>query len=230
MKSKICIVALAIACLAQAQENELKFGLKVFPTIGWSRVSPDSYSVSSTENYTFKSDGAKVGIGFGVFADYYLNQNVAFTFGLNYIFSSSTYLIKKSNVEEINRKFDTQILQIPLGIKLISNEVVDNLKLYVSPGLGINFLTAASVDGRPSFQKSVGQPVTRYNSELNLIDLSVMGSGGMEYELANEMKLVIGITYMHGLLNANRVSNDYIKNSDFTLKNNILCLDLGLKF
>ncbi len=230
MKANIIIVVMAISTLVNAQEKELKFGVKAFPIIAWSRVSPEEYKESPTINYVFESNGAKAGAGFGIFTDYYFNENIAFSLGINYIFSSSKFLINKNGSTEIVRNYDTQYLQLPISIKLITNEITDRVKLYISPGMGLNLLTAASVDGKSSYQKTVGEPVTRYTSELGLIDINFIIATGVEYELDNNMKLILGISYMHGFLNMNKIDTPYISNSEFSLKNNVLGLEVGLKF
>ncbi|MFN0048454.1 MAG: outer membrane beta-barrel protein [Cytophagales bacterium] len=234
MKKNIIIALISFSTLALAQEKELKFGLKAFPALAWSRVEPEAWTDGNGIKYNYAANPAQFRGGFGIYADYYYNDNVAFNFGLNYIFNSSGYTITSSDNSiasvEDKREYSIQYVQLPLALKLISNEVVDNIKIYFSAGLALNVTSGANVDGKSTYQANGSVNVTRYTSEISLFALDFITSTGVEYELDNGMKLLLGVSYMHGLFDLNTRSEDRYKKSGFAVRNSLFALDVGIKF
>lgn len=234
MKKNIFVLLITFTTCAMAQVKELKFGLKAFPALGWSRVDPASFTKSDGSTINYEANPAQFRGGFGLFADYYYNDNVAVNFGLNYLFNSSGYSISASDGSIAKsdgvREYSIQYLQLPLALKLISNEVMDNVKIYFSPGFALNLNTGANIDGKSTFQSKPGDPVKRYTKEISLFALDFIVSTGVEYELSNGMKALIGISYMHGLFDFNSRNDDFIKDGGFAVRNSLIALDFGLKF
>jgi hypothetical protein len=108
--------------------------------------------------------------------------------------------------------------------------VVDNIKIYFSAGLALNVTTGANIDGKSTYQPTGTVEVKRYTSEISLFALDFVSSTGVEYELDNGMKLLVGVSYMHGLFDFNTRGDDYYKKSGFAVRNSLFALDLGIKF
>lgn len=231
MKKHITSVCIALICFlnAYSQENELKFGLRAFPALAWSRVEPDNYTDGSGVKYTFEGNGVKLRGGFGVFADYYLKDNYAIHFGVNYLIHSAGYAVSFANTTQ-KRDYSVSYIQIPVALKLISNEVTDGIKVYCTLGFAGNIRTSASVDGKRTYQETPGSEVKRYSKDMTLLAMDFIFSTGVEYELTGDTKLLVGISYMHGLFDINARKDDFIKNSSFGLRHSLIAIDLGIKF
>lgn len=215
--------------VANAQVNELKVGIKVFPALAWSRVEPETYRDEFGNLSEFGSQPVKLRGGFGIFGDYYFNDNLAFSTGLYYYVAGSGFKIKDASGTQ---KYDyaMQNFQVPLALKLFTNEIVDNLQVYFSAGTAVDFRTNTNVNGKNNFQPATG-PSKSYNEWTYLLGLNLQAGAGIEYKLQNDMKVILGFTYSRGLFNVS--NNDAFRNAynkSFSLKNDYVGLDLGLKF
>ena len=218
-----------------AQQKELKVGIRVFPSLAWSRVEPQTYIDGNGNETNFKSQPVKFRGGFGVFGDYYFNDNFAFSTGLTYYFAGSGFLYTIDSVSTtvnttIKNNYSTQHFQVPLAFKLITNEIADNTKIYISVGVAGDIRTATAINGKSNYQPLTG--ASKSNNDFTyLLGLNFQVGAGVEYSLKNEMKVLLGFTYSRGLFNtSNNDAFSKLYNNSFSLKNDYVALDLGLKF
>ncbi|MDX2191275.1 MAG: porin family protein [Bacteroidota bacterium] len=231
MKYFRIFIALAIINLVQAQ-NKLHVGAKFSPSIAWNRVEPEKFTDASNVDYTFKPNLASIRWGVGMYADYMFADNFGISFGLNYITNSTGFVLKRTPGTEETYKISTSYLQLPVGFKVITNEIFDNGKIYFMPAITLDVLLDARINDKADFQKKPGDPVQKYTKYLNPLASNFTFSSGVEYELSGDLKLTGGLTYSHGLTDIDNTESG-IKgstNNSFALYNHFVSLDIGLRF
>src|SRR5688572_3751195 len=141
---KITLLAAFVfaAFFTQAQDSDtgLEIGIKVSPGIANNRFS-------SPSSFDFKNENAKFRGSFGLILDYFFGKNYAFSSGLEYgvkggkiSFISGQVLNPITNQLENVRSIDElniQYIQLPIGLKLFTNEVATDTKIYFLLGTAL---------------------------------------------------------------------------------------------
>jgi Outer membrane protein beta-barrel domain len=210
---KIMLLATAafFATQAVAQDKKFVLGLGISPIATWF-TTPNDNSISS--------GGAALGVGFGVYGDYYFAENYALTAGINFSlnqggtlnYSKGGQLLAKSELSNVGLNgaywngdnaitYKNQYLEIPIGLKLHTEEV-DGLRFFGNlpiVTLGVRTQSQANIKG------SVG--TTAYDlkdenigKDMALFNVSIGGGLGAEYRLGEHNTVFAGLFYQHGLI------------------------------
>ena len=219
---KITLVALLFLITSTAFA-QWEIGIKLTPSIATNRVvAPKSFG--------FKSLNAKTHFGGGVIADYFFRENYAFSTGLIYNTRGAgvSYLDPNSTTDQRQTdEFGIQYLEIPLSLKLYTNEIGTDMKVYFQAGGSIDPRITAKIDN-----EKLAPNDEKYSRHFNLIDFSVLLGSGVELQLGESTKVFGGLSYHRGLVD---IDNFYEKKGQFNnnkiaIKNTYVALDLGLKF
>jgi hypothetical protein len=225
----LTIAALAIAPAAFAQ---VEIGLKVSPSIAYLR--PDSPAGTS-----FTSEKAKVSFGGGIFMDYFFGENYAFNTGLFLTGKGGTigYNDRASAPAggttgvRVEQKIAMQYLEIPLTVKLFTNEVAPDTRVYFQVGGSVAVPVQVRINGDKYYTDPYdNNNQTKAGKHVLDIDANIIGGAGVEYQLGQSTKLLAGISYHHGLVDFDRYFERNRGFSDVNIKNSVFALDLGLKF
>ncbi len=228
-KILLTVAALAIAPAAFAQ---VEIGLKVSPAIAYLR--PDSPSATS-----FTSESAKFSFGGGIFMDYFFGENYAFNTGLFLTGKGGTIGYNDrtsapaggSTGVRVEQKIALQYLELPLTVKLFTNEVAPDTRIYFQVGGSLAVPVQARIDGEKYYTDPYdNNNQTKAGSHVLAIDANLIGGVGAEYQLGQSTKLLAGISYHHGLIDFDRYFERKRGFSDVNIKNSVFALDLGLKF
>jgi hypothetical protein len=220
------LAALAVAPAAFAQ---VEIGLKVSPSISYLRTS----SPSTT---SFQSESSKLSFGGGIFMDYFFGENYAFNTGLFLTGKGGTisYLDRNSTSSagtRVEQKFTMQYLELPLTIKLFTNEVAPDTRVYFQVGGSLAVPVQARINGDKYYTDPYdNNNQTKAGSHIFDIDANLIGAVGAEYQLGQSTKLLAGLSYHHGLVDLDRYFEKTRGFSDVSIKNSVFSLDLGLKF
>ena len=138
MRRILLIISLVSAAFvgANAQPGNVRFGIKMGPTIDWA----SSGSTATT------NDGIRLGGNFGLVCDYYLTSNVAVSSGVDFNFLRLKYtfvdrrraedFLEESNIS-VSRRLKTANIEIPLKFK-VRMDVLDAFKAYAEAGAGLS--------------------------------------------------------------------------------------------
>lgn len=217
----IAISCLALAFGAQAQETKYKIGFKVNPNVSW--LKPGDNSITS--------EGGRLRFGFGLNFDKMFTDNYAIGTGVN-IFTTGgevTYLKKFNNpdtatqIATVNRNYRLQYAEIPLTLKLRTNEV-GYFTFWGQFGLGLGVNISAKANEKVTYLYEIDNdniatdnpvwgavktPDTRdyeendknVKDDINLFRTSlIMGLGG-EYNLSGSTSVLFGLTFNNGFSN-----------------------------
>jgi hypothetical protein len=228
-KILLTVAALALAPAAFAQ---VEIGLKVSPSIAYLR--PDSPSGTS-----FSSENAKFSFGGGVFMDYFFGENYAFNTGLFLTGKGGTISYNDQTISatgvatnvRVEQKIGMQYLELPLTIKLFTNEVAPDTRVYFQVGGSLAVPVQVRINGEKYYTDPYNSNnQTKAGKHVLDIDANIIGGAGVEYQLGQSTKLLAGISYHHGLIDFDRYFERNRGFSDVNIKNSVFALDLGLKF
>jgi len=201
-------LVLAITFSATAQ-SEIQLGLKASPTVTLNRYT------SNTDSLEFRNDRDDTRFTFGLFLDIPFAERYFFSTGIMYSVRKVTFEVVNTNTSNIvAEQYSLEYLEIPLTIKLFTNDIGVDSRIYFQTGFTIDFL----VNWRP-INQSYDQV-----QDLNVFDASFYVGGGFDKKLGVTNAFFVGIFFQRGLVD---VANN---TPAVTLKNDVLGLDLGFRF
>ncbi|MEM8567830.1 MAG: porin family protein [Bacteroidota bacterium] len=213
MSKYILIICLSFLSIFSAN-GQFKLGIQFSPTLSTNRIEANSDSLN------LDTDGTGLRMAFGPIIDYQIKDNYYFSSGL--LFVSKRVGIESTRVDRSglpNREtYSLQYLQIPVSLKLFTNEVSIDKKFYVQLGTTLEF----AIDEKSKEDENF------LIEDFALFDSSLLLGFGLEYRLGVNTTLFGGFSYHRGL--ANVVSEQVALDTDITMKNDYLGLDLGIKF
>ncbi|RYE91233.1 MAG: PorT family protein [Cytophagaceae bacterium] len=229
---KKLLLTVASLALAPAAFAQVEIGLKVSPSISYLRT--DSPSATA-----FASENAKFSFGGGVFMDYFFGQNYAFNTGLFLTGKGGTVSYNEARsgvtgaaiITRVEQKIAMQYLELPLTVKLFTNEVAPDTRIYFQVGGSLAVPVQVRLNGEKYYTDPFdGNNQTKAGSHVFDIDANLIGGIGAEYQLGQSTKLLAGLSYHHGLIDTDRYFEKTRKFDSVNIKNSVFALDLGLKF
>ncbi|GGG46707.1 porin family protein [Hymenobacter glacieicola] len=207
-----------------AASAQVEIGLKVSPSI-------TSLRADSPTAYGFQSESSKLGLGGGLIIDYFFGQNYAFSTGLELTGKGGTisYFDQTLNRRQ-EQKIGLQYLQVPVTVKLFTNDVATDTKLYFQLGGSLNAAIAGRVNGDKRYVDPATTQETKASKHVIIPDASLRGGFGVEYQLGQSTKVLAGVSYHRGLFNIDRYFENERDFKEVELKNSEFALDLGIKF
>lgn len=163
-------------------EKRTRLGFELSPQISW----------LNSDNGSVNSNGNLFGYNFGIVLDRFFDTNYAFTTGLtiNSTGGKLSYntIDESDNPEIINTTYKLKYIEIPFGLKLLTNEF-HRTRYYGQFGLYTQFNI-----------KAVDENGNSKSSEINVFDMGYHLGGGLEYSLGGDTYLNFGILYNNGFL------------------------------
>lgn len=220
-KLTILVVFLLSGYASMAQ---IEIGLMLSPTISGNRFIAE-------DKYNFEKESSKLHLGVGVVADYFFSKNYAFSSGLIYRSKGSeiTYTYtREENGSSVttNGKDDIslQYIELPLSLKLFTNEVAPGTLVYFQVGGSLNTKVAATVNDKKVIDSE--KVIKRYN----IFEADAILGGGAEIQMGESTKLFAGLTYHRGLSDIDDYYSELLGDKNISLKNNSFSIDVGVKF
>lgn len=189
---------------------QTKIGIKFGPNLSLNRVENNADTVSH------ESLGAGLRFMVGPFIDielsknYYVHTGIVFSAKRTGIrFTDQQNSVRLSNAPTLN------YVSIPATMKLYTNEIDLDKKLYLQFGGSIDVLT--------------GQPEEQYSlfERTWFMDVTLMIAAGLEYDIGIDTRVYAGFLYQRGLINVIRT---HAYNDQFKIWNDVVSLELGIKF
>ena len=205
-------LSFCIICLvSNAALSQIELGIKLSPAFSSNRASTNSSMISFDKN----SFGLRYTIG--ITADISLADNYAFSTGL--LFAAKRVAIKVTDpMGTLDEKYALQYLQLPATIKLFTNEVAIDTKVYFQLG-GVFEL---KID-----EKSKNE-ANRYIQKFDRLDISLYIGGGLEKKLGTNTSGYAGLFYQRGLINV--ISSNLPFDGKLEVQSSLMGIDFGFKF
>jgi hypothetical protein len=222
---KITLLLLCLGVFTQAvkaQETNYKIGFKVNPNVSW--MHPNDNNLIS--------EGSKLRFGFSLNFDKMFTDNYAIGTGLN-VFTTGgelTYFTRfnspdtMTQVATVTRNYRLQYVEVPLTLKLRTNEV-GYWTFWGQFGLGLGANISAKADEKVNYLQEIDNDALGTdnpswavlpgndkrnveNEDVNIKDdvslfraSLIMGAGG-EYNLSGSTSLLFGLTFNNGFTDA----------------------------
>jgi len=199
------ILFLFSVCLAEAQ---VRFGFKVAPNITFNRIDADA------DNTDFSTEGVGLRFQLGPVFDIEFKENHYFSTGLIFTSKRSAFSADSAGTAYIE-DYSPQYLQVPITLKLFTEEIGLDKKIYFQFGGTVDFKTNTPGDE---------EKIVR---SFNFIDLNSLLAVGLEYGIGINTKLFGGIIYQRGLLDTIK---DNVYGDNFKLRNDFVGLEVGVIF
>ncbi|WP_266203177.1 porin family protein [Pontibacter kalidii] len=212
-------------CAGFTAMAQVEIGLQLSPTISGNRFVAE-------DRYNFEKESNNLRLGVGVVVDYFFAQNYAFSTGLMYRSKGAeiTYNYIRENgdgsTEQMSGKDDiaVQYVQLPLTLKLFTNEVAPGTILYFQVGGALNTKVAAQVNNKKVINSE--KVIKRFN----IFEADAILGGGVEFQMGESTKVFGGLTYHRGLTDIDDFYEKKFGDKNIAVKNNGVSLDFGLKF
>ena len=208
MKRYILIFSLLVSC--PAAFAQVKVGVQLSPTLSFNRVSGES------GNLNFSSNGIGGRIIAGAIVDYMLRENYFASSGL--FFVPKRVGIRDGATDQVEEAYKLHYLQIPATMKLFTNEVALDTRIYFQGGFALDIKLK---------EDKISEEV-QYVDDFGFADASLLLATGAEYRYGYNTILFGGFSYRRGF--ANVVRNASAPAGDLIIKNDLFSLDVGVKF
>lgn len=193
-------------------QSTFRFGIQASPTITW----------MSSSDKGINGNGTNAGLKLGVIGESYFAENYAFSFGINFAFnqggtlkhdvggnlwpnsplSSDVYQTGPAMPDGVNLKYGLQYVEIPLGLRLRSQEF-GYLRYFAElPVFTIGFLTQSKGAIIGTDMDTEKEDISK---DVNNFAFSWGLGGGVEYSLGTQTSLTAGIYYQNYITD---VTND----------------------
>lgn len=180
-RALIVLAGLLIYTSINAQDyKRTRLGFLLSPQISW--MTSDDSSVDS--------NGSLFGYNFGLMVDRFFDQNYAFSTGLTINTTGGKLTYNTEEEGKINSTFKLKYLEIPLTLKLLTNDY-HRSRYYGQFGMFTQFnIKASDEDGNGR------------SSDVKTFDMGYQLGGGIEYSLGGDTYLTAGLTYANSFLDA----------------------------
>jgi len=217
---------------SNAQDSKFRLGIRFAPNLAMTRV----LDVKEDDGIKFENNGVGLRFSAGLTGDFYFGKNYSFYTGLWY--SVQRAGIKFSDADGTSGKaiHNLQYVQIPVALKLFTNEIATDTKLYFVLGstLGLK-IDEKEKEWEVSGPNGRGFSKPGAGNSYSYFDAGLLLGAGAEMQMGENTILFGGLSYNRGLVNVQSDKGSFNdkgkKASDsFKITNSLLSLEVGIKF
>ncbi|HXA02575.1 MAG TPA: porin family protein [Cytophagaceae bacterium] len=219
---KKILLLLAVMAFSFGAFSQVKVGLRVAPGLSLNSVT-DKKAGDST---AFSNNGAGFAFSAGVNLDFFFSDNYAFMTGLWYTTKTANLKVVGTNKAfpyTYTQSVALQYLQIPVALKVYTNELATNIK--------VNFTLGGTIDLKIAEKLAKSNPTnTAYVNSYQPLNVGLLIGSGAEYQTGGNIILFGGLYYNRGLLGQfkNTANFNFKDNAKYTIGS--LNLEVGAKF
>ena len=213
MMDKRTVFVLVFLCCSTATFAQTTVGFTFSPLLSTNRVFYDRDS----QGRDFTSNDTGLRFSGGPIVDIGLTHNYFVSSGIQFIYKRAgiTYRDAQVTIDEV---YNLQYVALPATLKLFTNEISLDTKVFFQFGGTLEFL----VSDKSKTENNM------YITEFGLFDTSLLFGIGVEYKAGFNTSLFGGFSYNRGLLNT--VKETVPLENKLVVKNDLLSLNLGIKF
>ncbi|NND30993.1 MAG: PorT family protein [Saprospiraceae bacterium] len=192
---------------------QTKLGLKFSPTLTSTRTN------TSKDTLDIAGNGSSFRFSLGLVVDYAFTETYTFSTGAFFLPKRVSIRVKNTNYPNRVEEYNLQYIQIPLTLKLYTNEILPDASVFFQVG------------GAPEikiFEEPAKEEYTLIR-DFNIIDVNVMLGAGVEYKAGINTVLFVDFSFQRGLIHIVKESDPELA-GDLSLRNTAMMLNLGIKF
>ncbi len=179
-----------------------KLGIAAHPNFGFLKVVDN--------NGTVKSDGMRAGFSYGLLGDFAFADNYTFSTGI--LLTTVNGQTVTTGVLEYQTIYKLQYLEIPLKLKLFTNQQ-NNMRFYGEFGLGNGFNIGAKNDIKYTNNAMPMQENVNVSSNIYTYRGSVIIGAGTEFALSGKTKASAGLAFNNGFTKVEQLESGTLKSS-----------------
>ena len=226
---KILLLTAAIVLTVSGMfaQKGISFGLRAIPTLNFTSMT-DGDSL-----YSYESSGTKLGIGFGPSIRYKFSDN--FNVDVSGIFTWQKFGINQTNETtnpipvDITEDFKVQFLQIPLNFNG-QFDVATDFQALINFGVGTGIKLKSSRVLTDNTSPQLYSTEYKTTSVVNLIDLDLRLTGGVVYNIEDNLHLSLTVQYNNGIIDGwlnNKNDDIHSTIEDLSLKHKNVAFSLA---
>jgi hypothetical protein len=229
-KSAVLFLVMFLSVTGFAQ---VKLGLRLAPGLAVNSVIGDDTFDAAEPN------GAAVRFSAGPIADFFFADNYAISTGLWYTVKRGSFRVPNGTLTDESGAslgnqtiYNLQMIQIPVGVKLYTNEVAPDIRVYFQLGGTLDFKLAEKAKEENNNVLAVLSEAQDEKAAYKPIDVGLYLGAGAEMILGENTALFGGLNYNRGLVNAlGGLEYGGTKiNNDLKIRNQLVSLEVGIKF
>lgn len=211
-----------VSAQSDYDEQKFHFGLKASPVFSWARLDAPGA----------ESDGIRIGFTYGLMTEFAFTKNYAFATGVDVSYRGGKYTYKFAGLNGLSNQIEVidvtriqkfQMIELPLTLKLKTNEI-GYIKYYGMFGGVPGFIVKANENIESSNQNVLADRDKRSNqSDFAFFNMSLHVGLGIEYNLGGSTAFTTGIHYTNGLI-------DIWKEKDAQMRMDAITLNIGVLF
>ncbi len=190
-----------------AQQKPFKFGFKVAPAISW--MSPDAQD--------YEAGGSGFTFSWGFISDFTLMDNYYLSTGFNMSYFKGKLSYPHGHSAEndsiiydgsLDRTYNLRYLEVPLALKMKTNELMDHLQFFGLIGVNTGFkLRAKANDSFKGYNEALGDSYSYSEEKVDIreetaaVKASLLVGAGVEYVVDESVSIIIGINFNNGFSN-----------------------------
>lgn len=218
MRKLIFLFTLLVFISFQSLSQDFKLGIKIAPAIHSTRVLLDDPVIIA-------NDGSNMKLSFGLVVDKELTDSYTLSTGLIYIPKEVMIGITPDagNPTTFNNleSYKLQYLQLPLSLKLFTNEVKPDLRAFFQIGMALEIKVYEEPD--------LTLPEQEVIIDFQPINIPVLLGAGVEYSMGINTIGFAGVSYHRGLNNIVKSTNVSFA-QDLEIRSTVVSIDAGIKF
>lgn len=199
------IIVTLLTINASAQYKPFRFGLKIEPGYGWTKLNSDILSDAKNE----------ISFNWGFVGNFYFVENYGFSTGFNIKYVNGGYSYHNDANQIITCDIQSQYIEIPLSL-IMRTERINNLRITGNIGLGLG-IRLNSNDKHADIQ---GNNI-EIDNEFNPLRYAFIIKLGVEYSVYKSSCIALSLVYNNNFANIYKNGN--------TLNHNIGFDNLGLE-
>lgn len=203
---------------------QVEVGVMLAPNISFNRV------FDNADNLSFSRGSVSPKFSAGPMVDIFIKSNIAISTGIWYTSKRTAFEAEFDNGDNggtFSTRMNLQYIQIPVGVKFYTNEILNTLKAYLQLG--------GTLDTKIAEKLARGDEISSFG---RLFDAGLNLHGGVEFNINSSNKVFVGLMYNRGLVNVAsgsvEVQNEgwqgYINNDNFRINNDFISIIGGFKF
>lgn len=228
----VIAISLIYSSIYGQMDRSFRFGLHGSPLLGWMKPDVSGYA----------RDGSVINFNYGFSTEFLIATNYTFATGIDILYCGGKLrfpsAIKINEADtfltegNLSRKYRIQYLQIPLTIKMRTNEIGD-LSFYGQFGFTTAFRLQAKADDNLGFETAAGGSVkiegNDIKDQVHFFRAGLLIGLGAEYSLGGTTALCAGLNFNNGFTDVLKAKNPRL-NTEENAISNFIELTLGVVF
>lgn len=207
----VLVLLVVLSTNLSAQQKPFKFGFKIAPAVSW--MSPDAKD--------YEGGGSGFTFAWGFISDFTLMDNYYVSTGFNMSYFQGKLMYPHSyELENItydgtmNRTYNLRYIEVPLALKMKTNELVDNFLFFGMIGVNTGFKIRSKANDSFKGYNDILEDSHSYSEEqvdirdeTSAVKASLLVGAGTEYVVDESISIIIGINFNNGFTNVLKGKN-----------------------